>query len=330
MTLRESKSGTRKIHFPPPASDGCDDDNWTWIDVPDNFNPHSREGSDGNTDRVKGNQRISIHTPAKGVTVNEILYRPYDTISIHTPAKGVTFPDHLIASTSRFQSTLPRREWPVLEFSNPTRIGISIHTPAKGVTILILELSPSPQISIHTPAKGVTPASLSYVCFRNNFNPHSREGSDTAGKSFVERQQTFQSTLPRREWQKNRNKRQHRKHFNPHSREGSDVDRHVPHVCVLWISIHTPAKGVTTSEKDTWKTIKFQSTLPRREWRGVCHFHCLTLPISIHTPTKGVTHSEQHQIWGYQISIHTPTKGVTAILSNLGLLFFNFFHQFPN
>lgn len=30
------------------------------------------------------------------------------------------------------------------------------------------------------------------------------------------------------------------------------------------------------------------------------------------------------------ISIHTPTKGVTAILSNLGLLFFNFFHQFPN
>lgn len=30
------------------------------------------------------------------------------------------------------------------------------------------------------------------------------------------------------------------------------------------------------------------------------------------------------------ISIHTPMKGVTAILSNLGLLFFNSFHQFPN
>ena len=30
------------------------------------------------------------------------------------------------------------------------------------------------------------------------------------------------------------------------------------------------------------------------------------------------------------ISIHTPAKGVTAILSNLGLLFFNSFHQFPN
>lgn len=32
----------------------------------------------------------------------------------------------------------------------------------------------------------------------------------------------------------------------------------------------------------------------------------------------------------FWISIHTPAKGVTAILSNLGLLFFNFFHQFPN
>lgn len=32
----------------------------------------------------------------------------------------------------------------------------------------------------------------------------------------------------------------------------------------------------------------------------------------------------------FWISIHTPAKGVTAILSNLGLLFFNSFHQFPN
>ena len=34
--------------------------------------------------------KISIHTPAKGVTFAEKLNRKALTISIHTPAKGVT------------------------------------------------------------------------------------------------------------------------------------------------------------------------------------------------------------------------------------------------
>ena len=34
-------------------------------------------------------------------------------------------------------------------------------------------------ISIHTPAKGVTPNALFQVVGLRNFNPHSREGSDS-------------------------------------------------------------------------------------------------------------------------------------------------------
>ncbi len=85
--------------------------------------------------------------------------------------------------------------------------------------------------------------------------------------------------------------------FNPHSHEGSDLMRARMDFALSAISIHTPMKGVT-----------FQSTLPWREWL--------------------YDGADRGRYIG--ISIHTPMKGVTAILSNLGLLFFNFFHQFPN
>ncbi len=78
--------------------------------------------------------RISIHTPAKGVTDFRNVASVKDMISIHTPAKGVTF------FRCAHHCTPP----------------ISIHTPAKGVT----DGSPIGErltrISIHTPAKGVT------------------------------------------------------------------------------------------------------------------------------------------------------------------------------
>ena len=55
------------------------------------FNPHSRKGSDVEADNNNLIVKISIHTPAKGVTkefcVDSFAYR----ISIHTPAKGVTY-----------------------------------------------------------------------------------------------------------------------------------------------------------------------------------------------------------------------------------------------
>ena len=55
---------------------------------------------------------ISIHTPARGVTLNAKSLTQYHVISIHTPARGVT------SETNKF----------------PGQIIISIHTPARGVT----------------------------------------------------------------------------------------------------------------------------------------------------------------------------------------------------
>ena len=59
------------------------------------------------------------------------------------------------------------------------------------------------------------------------------------------------------------------------------------HDCI--ISIHTPAKGVTSVFLTATFSLLFQSTLPRREWRIVRLFQLGVERISIHTPAKGVT-----------------------------------------
>ena len=98
------------------------------------------------------------------------------------------------------------------------------------------------------------------------FNPHSREGSDD--------QYLYWSLGV---WD-----------FNPHSREGSDRFRFQCNIR-CFISIHTPAKGVTSS----------------------CDSDTLLAPISIHTPAKGVTVYTDQKDLQLEISIHTPAKGVT-------------------
>ena len=61
-----------------------------------------------------------------------------------------------------------------------------------------------------------------------NFNPRSREGSDTAGRSIRSR------------WT----------HFNPRSREGSDILARADRL-YFHISIHAPAKGATSCRRCT-------------------------------------------------------------------------------
>ena len=55
-----------------------------------NFNPHSRKGSDLSIAVGCGFYGISIHTPARGVTMKHIVVQDIKSISIHTPARGVT------------------------------------------------------------------------------------------------------------------------------------------------------------------------------------------------------------------------------------------------
>ena len=78
------------------------------------FNPHTREGCDRVDPPDAASIFVSIHTPAKGVTLVSLSCDNIISVSIHTPAKGVT-----VACDSA-------EEW----------FEVSIHTPAKGVTIL--------------------------------------------------------------------------------------------------------------------------------------------------------------------------------------------------
>ena len=102
----------------------------------------------------------------------------------------------------RFQSTLPRGErlyqtgyhiQAVHHFNPRSREGsdkrhpdlwnkllISIHAPARGATQLVHTSSASYYISIHAPARGATSHITFVLSVYENFNPRSREGSDTS------------------------------------------------------------------------------------------------------------------------------------------------------
>ena len=122
-------------------------------------------------------------------------------ISIHAPAKGATihFPVR-IDQEPQFQSTLPRRERLILK---------------SGETITDL-------ISIHAPAKGATINNGSSIGHLSNFNPRSREGSDTLLVG-LQMHHNISIHAPAKgatsnEWKE----KVINADFNPRSREGSD------------------------------------------------------------------------------------------------------------
>ena len=121
------------------------------------FNPHSHAGSDKNVALPVSPRYISIHTPTQGVTDFVLTFGILEPISIHTPTQGVTFFFLCLSRLlTRFQSTLPRREWRDLPALWCYHQMISIHTPTQGVTIIESAL----------------------IRQYNNFNPHSHAGSD--------------------------------------------------------------------------------------------------------------------------------------------------------
>ena len=165
-----------------------------------------------------------------------------------------------------FQSTLPQGEW--------------LNTPR----FFIFPFN----ISIHTPARGVTISDSVYRQLYRHFNPHSRKGSDSNFFSASSRVR-FQSTLPQGEWQSTNRFCCFFNHFNPHSRKGSDWKHFWTSIRDYifqstlpqgewrgssgnqwkrrYISIHTPARGVTNIIGGIEKFLKqFQSTLPQGEW----------------------------------------------------------------
>ncbi len=107
------------VNFNPHSREGSDFPEIVLYVQEFHFNPHSREGSDDMFVYFHVSSRISIHTPAKGVTLPRTLVIRTLIISIHTPAKGVT----------------------KSQLETATESLISIHTPAKGVTFVLLSIS---------------------------------------------------------------------------------------------------------------------------------------------------------------------------------------------
>ena len=156
--LSSCVTSSRRSNFNPHTREGCDVIRPLPSASNAHFNPHTREGCDTSKGQRRLMERISIHTPARGVTCQYIHQRGIPChISIHTPARGVT---SLLSC---------------YVLLNP----ISIHTPARGVTTtdrgelyggedfnphtregcdMLLPDQPRhrERISIHTPARGVT------------------------------------------------------------------------------------------------------------------------------------------------------------------------------
>ena len=121
-----------------------------------------------------------------------------------------------------------------------------------------------------------------------NFNPRSREGSDTASAS------SNGSCTD----------------FNPRSREGSDPSNNtVPYPSE--ISIHAPVKGATAIARLVWVRLVISIHAPvKGATHGRIAYDNLRL-ISIHAPVKGATDTDVCQQRHTGISIHAPVKGAT-------------------
>ena len=145
------------------------------------------------------------------------------------------------------------------------RLPISIHAPAKGATKLLDSIKGYEMISIHAPAKGATSPSKAYLSIFMDFNPRSREGSDSYWRPARRIRDYFN---PRSREGSDGYLRRFSVcalDFNPRSREGSDDDGCEILSFVATISIHAPAKGATYRQcAQNYKPL-FQSTLPRRE-----------------------------------------------------------------
>ena len=223
---RESDGGSDRVHhisIHAPAR-GATREGEQQVKPDSDFNPRSREGSDETVatlvrdtyefqstlprgERPASNNASSgisgfQSTLPRGERLRGVLRGCFPSaISIHAPARGATMMARLMVSLllyfnprsregsdanwestrdtlKTFQSTLPRGE---RQITNPYSVSC-------------------PVISIHAPARGATVTFRPSVSTTVNFNPRSREGSDTT--------HTARSIPPA--------------DFNPRSREGSD------------------------------------------------------------------------------------------------------------
>ena len=125
-------------------------------------------------------------------------------ISIHTPAKGVTTGIRRRSCSQKYFNPHSREGSDDPSFTFKISLMISIHTPAKGVTPELTQDDIYNNGFQSTLPRREWLKAMENTHRRNNFNPHSREGSDAGGVKVLFSTTRFQSTLPRREWRASR------------------------------------------------------------------------------------------------------------------------------
>ncbi len=199
-TIRGRPGGYPHQDFNPRSREGSDCFLLLSGYVSKNFNPRSREGSDSFfhptrspvvrfqstlprgerlsvLEDIKIAHDISIHAPARGATESRVTKNNIIVISIHAPARGATM-------------TSPGSRWPIGYFNPRSREGSDWRHKDTGYKRFkfqstlprgVLFRSMRRRISIHAPARGATPKGVRQVLGRVDFNPRSREGSDSTG-----------------------------------------------------------------------------------------------------------------------------------------------------
>ena len=167
-------------------------------------------------------------------------------------------------------------------------LSISIHAPAKGATDAEELERMHRDISIHAPAKGATLTRQARIACFSDFNPRSREGSDSRACHRRSARWTFQSTLPRRERLQKPQKRRRCVYFNPRSREGSDVGNR----CSFNRDSHFNPRSREGSDNTPKSGCLSLSDFNPRSREGSDKATATTqasIKISIHAPAKGAT-----------------------------------------
>ena len=209
-----------------------------------NFNPRSREGSDGPSDVTlltvpvfqstlpRGERHLPQTRCPENVYFNprsregsdEDVTTKVDSleISIHAPARGATSTYQHTHYSTRISIHAPARG--ATDFSDFFKffLRISIHAPARGATVDPFFGSLDHVISIHAPARGATFGTLRSIPAASLFQSTLPRGERLLCGANLKLVIQFQSTLPRGERRNTQPRSAERRNFNPRSREGSD------------------------------------------------------------------------------------------------------------
>ena len=145
---------------------------------------------------------------------------------------------------SEFQSTHPRRVWQIMSTFLTYAECFNPHTHEGCDTLNGLSSLSQTRFNPHThEGCDIIPSKIRQVL--ESFNPHTHEGCDHAPPEDLKNLILFQSTHPRRVWHLHWLKKQSRTRFQSTHPRRVWPNGLSTHRKVLYVSIHTPPKGVT-------------------------------------------------------------------------------------